>query len=165
MSDIQDPVLDALLANEAHQINEYVRAIGLLLITWFAMFGTINSIAIGWFAESFGSGASYSVLSIVLIGAFFISQSCIAIFALRPMYRYLDGTARRLVTILELQVGSSASQPIRPRAQAAPSLYAKIVAALIVTMVSFVVVWTALTMLGVAVTLGILPGLSVAARP
>ena len=165
MSDTQDPVLDTLLAHEAQQIHEYVRAIGLLVITWFAMFGTINSIAIGWFAESFGSGTAYSILSILLIGLFFMSQSCIAIVALRPMRQYLDGAARRLVTILELQAAGSTSQPIRPRPQAAPSLYSRIVGALIVTMVSYVIVWAALTMIGVAMTLGILPGLSVPGRP
>jgi hypothetical protein len=165
MSDTQDPVLDTLLAHEAQQIHEYVRAIGLLVITWFAMFGTINSIAIGWFAESFGSGTSYSILSILLIGIFFISQSCIAIVALRPMRQYLDGAAQRLVTILELQAGGSTSQSIRPQPQGAPSLYSKIVGALIATMASFVVVWAALTLIGVAMTLGILPGLSVPVRP
>jgi hypothetical protein len=51
MPETREETTRTLLTEEARQINDYVRAIGLALVTWFAMNGTINTIAISRFAD------------------------------------------------------------------------------------------------------------------
>lgn len=163
MNDSAHDTTRTLLAEETRQINEYVRAFGLALVTWFAMNGTINTIAISWFADRLGSGRSLSLASIVLIGTFFFAQSMLGVFALRPIRRYFQGAHGRLVEIVGLLESGGYPGPddapgghisTAPRRntvepQAAPQVYAHVVLALILTMFSFAVIWLSLTVFGI----------------
>ncbi|MFM8411212.1 MAG: hypothetical protein ACKOCT_13140 [Alphaproteobacteria bacterium] len=172
MAETTDDATRALLTEEARQINDYVRALGLALVTWFAMNGTINTVAISWFADGVGSGKQRSLASVLLIGIFFVGQSLLAIFALRSLRDYFDACADRLAEIVALQepevaalgsggAGAAPEGPVESRRgtivapQAAPRLYAHVVRALVLTMISFVVIWTGLTALGVSRSLAV----------
>lgn len=170
MPETREETTRALLTEEARQINDYVRAIGLALVTWFSMNGTINTIAISWFADGFGSGKHRSLASVLLVGAFFVGQSLLGIFALRPLRDYFDASADRLAAIVAMQEpgldgagaggpGDSPDEPVAARRativapQAGPRFYAHVVRALILTMISFAAIWIALTGLGVSTSL------------
>lgn len=137
----------SLLGEESRQVNEYVRALGTALLTWFAMFGTVNTLAISWFADRFGSGKSDSLGAVLVVGAFFVLQSLLAVFALRPLHRYLLGAADRLNEIVALQSPTEARTAVAP--QEAPRTYAHVVLAIMFAMASFAAIWLALSVVGV----------------
>lgn len=170
MAETPEETIRTLLAEEARQIHDYVRALGLALVTWFAMNGTINTIAISWYADGVGSGKQRSLASVLLVGAFFVAQSLLGIFALRPLRAYFDSSADRLAEIVALQEAAVGAQhpgdaggspgsrdSTRGRTvvapQVAPRVYGHVVRALVLTMLSFAAIWTGLTALGISASL------------
>ncbi len=134
-----------LIDDQFKEINNHIRHVMQLLMTWYAFFVTGNIIAIGWIATTDNSKflKGNFIVGCGIIGVF-ISVNLLGVVALLSTRNYFIKTNNRINEMV-IQIEAGAKMPLCFRESPAPAeLYTISSILMILSLVALLIFWTSL---------------------